>query len=514
MRQYEMCEISFQGEKLTYDWANIDLNATFSCGQIECSVKGFVAEDGIYKIRFLPEVAGVWNYHVMGVINESGVVNVQPSENTNHGKVRAVECHFEYQDGALFVPFGTTVYALIHQPKYLIKETMETLGKAPFNKIRFCIFPKHYDYNHNEPEFFPFEKDENSRWNVRRPCFQFWDALDESILTLHKMGVECDLILFHPYDRWGFSEFSEKEEQVYLDYLLRRLSAMPNVWWSLANEYDLIQGKSIERWNRIEVYLATNDSYHHLIGNHNCFRFWNHSRANITHASLQTKMLSRIPEWRKKYGKPICIDECCYEGNILPQWGSISGKEMTYRFWRTITLGGYCTHGETYYNKEEVLWWSKGGKLIGESPIRIAFLKAIIDELVGPIEPCRGMAEMFLNKTKEELKDKIKMLPKEFASIANAVSEMDKEEMKIFFFAEPIYAGHVGDDAFLVFYDLRTCAKAELQLPDDKKYKLELIDVWNMTRQVIKKEISGRVEFDMPGEEGYAVLAKKINIFH
>ena len=69
--------------------------------------------------------------------------------------------HFVYQDGSKYLPFGTTIYALAHQPETLIDQTIEALKQAPFNKVRHCVFPKHYDYNHNDPEFYPFEKKED-----------------------------------------------------------------------------------------------------------------------------------------------------------------------------------------------------------------------------------------------------------------------------------------------------------------------------------------------------------------
>ena len=65
--------------------------------------------------------------------------------------VRPYETHFRYADGTWFYPFGTTVYAFSHQEDERVAETFETLAEAPFNKIRMCVFPKHYDYNHNEP---------------------------------------------------------------------------------------------------------------------------------------------------------------------------------------------------------------------------------------------------------------------------------------------------------------------------------------------------------------------------
>lgn len=45
--------------------------------------------------------------------------------------VKAEGNHFVYQDGSKYLPFGTTIYALAHQPETLIDQTMETLKQAP-----------------------------------------------------------------------------------------------------------------------------------------------------------------------------------------------------------------------------------------------------------------------------------------------------------------------------------------------------------------------------------------------
>ena len=71
------------------------------------------------------------------------------------------------------------------------------------------------------------------------------------------------------------------------------------------------------------------------------------------------------------------MDEIAYEGNIQHEWGDISGKELTRRFWEAACRGGYATHGETYLSPDNILWWSHGGVLHGESPERIKFLKEI-----------------------------------------------------------------------------------------------------------------------------------------
>ncbi len=506
MEQYSMCELCFNGEILSDGWAQADLCAVFRCGDQERRVAGFYAGDGVYKVRFLPDTAGCWSYQVSGCIEAEGTVEVTPARG-RHGSVKADGQHFCCQDGTLFYPFGTTVYALMHQEQELVAQTMESLRHAPFNKVRFCVFPKHYDFNHNEPPLYAFEKREDGSWDVNRPCLAFWDRLDEIILQMDEMGIQADLILFHPYDRWGFAAMPQTDNLVYLDYLLRRLAAMPNVWWSMSNEYDLCAAKTMEDWEQIECFVAEHDPCHHLLSNHNCFKTWDFGRPNITHASIQSKSLTRVAEWREKYKKPVVIDECCYEGNIRHFWGSISGREMTNRFWRVVTMGGYCTHGETFLDPEnEVLWWSRGGKLKGESPARIAFLREIVEQLPGPLEPCRSRMSDFLQAQEKGGDELLKQAPPEADFFTKAMLRMG-DDLKDFLTCEFIYRGHCGEDAFLTFYDLRTCVQDFLVLPEEHSYRVELIDTWEMTRTILAEAASGKTEVALPGREGMAVLA-------
>ena len=65
--------------------------------------------------------------------------------------------HFSYDDGTPYYCIGTTCYVWELRNDELITETLKSLKKAGFNKIRFCIFPKHYVYNLDEPRSYPFE---------------------------------------------------------------------------------------------------------------------------------------------------------------------------------------------------------------------------------------------------------------------------------------------------------------------------------------------------------------------
>lgn len=507
MKQYEMTELIYSAPTPEGSQAEVNLTAEFTCGSETTVVKGFYAGQNTYKIRFLPMKAGDYAYQVRGLVTDAGKLTVLPAD--RHGPVHAEGCHFCHADGTRYSPFGTTVYALAHQDEQTTEDTFDSLKSAPFNKLRLCLFPKHYEYNHNEPSLYAFEKDADGNWDVHRPCFAFWDAFEGKLQKLDDMEIQADLILFHPYDRWGFSQMRQGANLVYLDYLLRRFSAFPNIWWSLANEYDLVFHRTVRDWAEIEDFVAANDPYHHLLSNHNDFAPWDATRPNITHASLQTRQLTRIAEWRKAYQKPVVVDECCYEGDLPQFWGCISGREMVRRFWRVVTTGGYCTHGETFLDPEhDILWWAKGGRLKGESASRIAFLREIVEALPGPIEPMPfGLMEVYQKAMAAKQGQTLDGLNPSYAAFIRSFACLGKEEAAAYLATEFSFMGRCGDGAFLIYYDLRCCAKDTLELPENRSYRVELLDVWNMTRKVIAEQACGKTEIHLPAKEDMAVLA-------
>ncbi|GAA0800242.1 DUF5605 domain-containing protein [Faecalicatena orotica] len=501
MKCYEMFELTFSGPEPEGSWAETDITGIFRCGDDEKTVKGFYDGDGIYKVRFLPQRIGTYRWKVEGAVQAEGTEECTASD-ISHGMIRAVGTHFEYEDGTKYLPFGTTVYALAHQTEDMIEQTLESLAESPFNKVRHCIFPKHYDYNHNDPEFYPFEKDTEGKWDVHHPCLAYWRRFEKIILKMGEMGIETDLILFHPYDRWGFAFLNMEECMVYLDYVMRRLAAYPYIWWSIANEYDIMFHRTIEDWYRIEGFITEGDPYRHLLSSHNCLKLYNFSRPSVTHCCVQTIAMYKADEWQKRFQKPVVYDECCYEGNLQHEWGNISGFEMVNRFWCACVKGAYATHGETFLDDQDVLWWAKGGKLKGKSPKRIAFLKDLMYSLPSYMTPWEEPFWEDFEKVKEA-----KMGDVEEHPYFKLMDSMDEENREILQIKDAKYTGCCGEEVFLKYY-ARQCARvSSIHLPKDKKYRIEVIDVWNMTRETLLEEAGGTVEFQMPGKEGIAVLA-------
>ena len=371
-----------------------------------------------------------------------------------------------------------------------------------------CVFPKSIEYNNNEPELFPFEKNSEGKWDINQPNFKFWQHLERQLTVLLDLGIEADLILFHPYDRWGFADLSREDSLAYLDYCVRRLSAFRNIWWSLANEYELLFGKNEDDWEAFGEFISSEDTNHHLISNHNWLKPYDASKSWITHCSIQTNQYEKTKLLRDEYKKPVMIDECGYEGDIEHKWGNISGFELIHRFWSVMLLGGYCTHGETFHRDDEILWWSKGGELHGESVERIAFLKGIMYGLEGEIQPDQSEFANPQNtiSTDEELLDaEYKNNP-----YVKVIRSLNPEELYHLMTGLQPYSGK-HDDKYIIQYFGHECrAFCDIVLPEGGgEYSIEVIDVWEMSRVTVLTRAKGKTRIELPGKEGMAVIATR-----
>ena len=391
VEQWGVWETSLGGPREGNPYLDVQLSATFRQDGRRIQVPGFYDGEGVYKVRFSPPAPGEWRYETRSnrpeLNGKSGSFTAGPAAADNHGPVEVFKTFYlRYADGTPYHQFGTTCYAWVHQTRELQQQTLKTLAASPFNKIRFCVFPKAYTYNQNEPELFAFHKQAEGKFDFDLPDPAFWRHLEQRVLDLERLGIQADLILWHPYDRWGFADMSDPQDDRYLRYCIARLSAYRNVWWSLANEFDFMTdrpkghrgNKQREDWDRFFQILENEDPHGRLRGIHNGRVWYDHTRDWVTHASLQTSNMAGGVGYRVQYQKPVLYDECRYEGNIPQGWGNLDAKTMTQRFWLGTLGGCYVGHGETYKHPDDVLWWSKGGVLHGESPERIQWLKDLM----------------------------------------------------------------------------------------------------------------------------------------
>lgn len=384
---WDFYEARFDGPAEGNPFLEVAFDAVFSHKGRDIRVPGFYDGDGVYRLRFMPETEGDWRFvtrsETPALNGLSGSFTATAPGAGNHGPVRVRDkFHFAHADGRPFLSFGTTCYAWTHQPLEMQEQTLTTLGEAGFNKIRMGVFPKDYPYNTNEPLMDIYERTEGEL-DFDRPNFAAFRHFETQVGRLRDMGIEADVILFHPYDRWGYPDMTEAQDYRYVAYMAARLGAYRNVWWALANEYDfMIDTKPMDRWDRFFQILEEEDPYRHLKSIHNghADANYDHRKPWVTHTCIQNWDVKRTQDWRETWGRPVVNDEPEYEGDLIQCWGNISARELVHRYWTTMLRGGYIGHGETYEDEDHLIWWAKGGVLRGEAWHRIKWMRALLEE--------------------------------------------------------------------------------------------------------------------------------------
>jgi hypothetical protein len=454
VKQWDIFEVSLPGPSNGRPFIDVELSADFSQGDRTARVTGFYDGDGIYRIRFMPDAPGLWNFSTQSnapkLDGKTGSFQCAPATGENHGPVRVHNTfHFAYADGKPYRQIGTTCYAWTHQGNQIEEQTLAALSRSPFNKIRMCVFPKRYAYNGSEPSLYPFEGTPPNNWDLTRFNPKFFQHQERRVQQLREMGIEADIILFHPYDEghWGFDRLDEATNERYIKYVVSRLAAFSNVWWSMANEFDFMKQKTLADWDRYFQIVEKTDPYHHLRSIHNGKRIYDHNKPWVTHASIQNGSavgdFGRATLYRDVYNTPIVFDEVKYEGNLPQRWGDISAQEMVHRFWQGAIAGTYVGHGETYLHPKDIMWWARGGTLHGESPRRLTFLKQILD-----------------------------------SAPADGLEPIDKWQ-------DLHTAGKAGE-YYLIYFGAQTPTEFLFELPREQlfpgmEFKVEIIDTWNMT---------------------------------
>ena len=404
--QWERFEksLSFHTDKNPF--TDVELTATFiheGSGET-LTVDGFYDGDDTYMFRFMPTKQGKWSFttrsserDMNGV--EGALICTAPK---CKGMMRTKGQDFVYADGTRYNPVGTTSYAWIHSTNERQEQTYQSLEESGFNKLRFCVFPNNSVYEW--PTIYPFKllskttdaagKD-HYVWDYSRFEPAFFRHLEECVDRLKTLNIEADLILFTPYDGglWGFDRMTMENNNRYLKYVVARLASFSNIWWSMANEWDLCRAKTYDQWIEMSKLVAEKDPYHHLLSIHGGTAVYiDYNLPFYTHASIQDQgplyNFEGAATVRNIIHKPVIFDEVCYEGNHASRWAQLSGEEMLERIWNGLIAGTYVTHGECFVkdmhndkNYTGFAYLATGGRFEGTCPSRIPFTRKIIDSL-------------------------------------------------------------------------------------------------------------------------------------
>ncbi len=394
VERWGVWEAGFAGPSGGNPFVDVSLSATFENSSRSIEVPGFYDGDGTYRIRFSPPELGRWRWRTTSSTpalgGHSGSFEAIAPSQGNHGPVRVTPdgFHFAYADGTPYRQIGTTAYSWAQQSDAKCAQTLATLKRTPFNKMRMLVFNNVASVATNPfARSGPGDKD----WDPARFDPAYFRRYEDRIRRLGALGIEADVILYHPYDpKRGFSDMSRGDDERYSRYVAARFGAYRNVWWSMGNEYDLVKTKTMADWDHLFEVLVAADPHDRLRSIHQFDLYYDVRKPWITHASIQNN-IAVMDELRaalhRDFGlKPVIFDEVAYEGNSKQRWGALSAEQMVERFWFGLAGGTYVGHSETLDpdRNPDVSWLGQGGTLKGESVPRLAFLKRIMDEGPAP----------------------------------------------------------------------------------------------------------------------------------
>ncbi|AEI43268.1 DUF5060 domain-containing protein [Paenibacillus mucilaginosus] len=468
VERWGLFELKLRGPSEGNPGEEVSLSAGFTSGSRYGEAEGFYDGDGTYRIRFMPQEEGTWTYRTQSSAPEldglTGQFVCAGPSGENRGPVRTRgEAHFAYADGTRFIPVGTVCSQWHLQDGERRAATLEALRASGFNKVRMSVLPLSGELQEGVPE--PFGRHPDGRLDVRLLQPEYFRMLEERINELTACGIEAELVLLHP-GALGAEDMSTKDEERYVRHCIARFGACAGVWWSAVEEPEGFAGRTPGDWNRLLRLIAELDCGGHLRSVRSRPGAADFGSPWATHISLDTPDVKAASDYTRAYGKPVLIDSAGSEGNLDRPEASLTPEEMVSRLWEGAARGGYVSCGEAYEEADGGrIWRTHGGKPLGKSAARAAFLRRMLEELP---DGMRYNSDRYDAATLE-----------------------------------------VRGECYLQYFGPHRFAFRGFELPEGR-YTVDLIDTWQMTVEPLPGEYEGRFRIDLPVKENLALRIRRL----
>src|SRR5436309_9930082 len=113
VEQWGIFTLELHGSTQANPYLDVTLTAQFTYQHRRIDVDGFYDGDGVYRVRFMPDVQGTWWYRTQSNLDAlngaQGTFTCVAPTPGNHGPVRVSNTsHFAYSDGTPYKQVGTT----------------------------------------------------------------------------------------------------------------------------------------------------------------------------------------------------------------------------------------------------------------------------------------------------------------------------------------------------------------------------------------------------------------------
>lgn len=370
---YDIYELTMQHDSDAYQhpWLDASISATFKYKDREVAVSGFYYDKNTWKVRFVPDQTGEWNWKADLAISKNviaskeGSFSVAPSDNEGFIRRNITDGRIlQLDNGNIFHPIGIQTCtkddnddgyffnSLYLDTKNVDLDTyLQTYGKgrAGFNMYRFsvenCSF-RLWRFHEDPRLHFPFLTREGI-WadtlmtKLKENGFHIWFTIFWDAPVARETNSATIKKYIHTLDP-------------YLDYVIARYGAYVDVW-ELLNETNT----SKEWIEYVADYIRSKDPYQHLITTS-----WERpelSKIDI-HAPhwYENKPLATVDTALSQYiqhndwGKPLVFGEF---GNKGTNWDTDSLTRMRVQLWVSYFMNAGLIFWDTsstknYQNKE------------------------------------------------------------------------------------------------------------------------------------------------------------------
>jgi len=423
---YHVAELVFRGPSVgpkDTPARDIELRATFrhDSGQPTIRLFGFWDGDGrggtrgrVFKVRFCPTKVGTWRLVSLESNRpefERRVVEIACVRSNHRGFWLPDGRWYRRSDGSHPFIIGNTHYTFLSRRDdrgRLCREPVEDIrhNARYYNKARFSLFGGRYP----DPQLKPFLDDDgrpsdHGRFAHRPNPAWFATRVDPVVAEGFARDLVCDLILCGP-DTPASRSTLKGDPRPWLRYVAARYGSYPNVWFCLANEWDIKNPRySAREITQAGAYLRSSLPYPTPISVHGSPNRWRPELNGPWHDHViiqyKVKRLARAADSVAKShrlggGKPVVNDENGYQGD----GDRFSLGDVVEGCFGTFLGGGYPTTGEKHASKKGQYFWGGFDPRKHSATRHLARLRAYLEANVefwrmaptpledGPLEGC------------------------------------------------------------------------------------------------------------------------------